>query len=279
VAAAGALIFPAAAWLLKYPLCGLARVSTSDYWGNTICGNGTGEVRIEGRMLLIGIVLVAALVALALILWRLERRQSAGKEDPLWIVQLLVPVGIAGVLLAWFGLNGSHDTVFQAALPSDGIALVLLPVLAIMAFVALTARNPRRFVLGACAFAIITFLILYPNLSALPLPSTIINVYEALLPTWFYGFQFSVNLQVAASVKLFSTWSLVMTMVALFVAGFFAWAAWEHRIVVGYRRWRRLTGGASGPDVLGAADVEAAADAEADAPADAPADDGDETGA
>jgi dolichyl-phosphate-mannose--protein O-mannosyl transferase len=263
VAAAGALIFPAAAWLFKYPLCGLARVSTSDYWGNTICGNGTGEVRIEGRMLLIGIVLVAALVALALILWRLERRQSAGKEDPLWIVQLLVPVGIAGLLLAYFGINGSHDTVFQAALPSDGIALVLLPVLAIMAFVALTARNPRRFVLGACAFAIITFLILYPNLSALPLPSTIINVYEALLPTWFYGFQFSVNLQVASSVKLFGTWSVLMTMVALFVAGFFAWAAWEHRVVVGYRRWKRVTGGTRGADGTSATGGDAAPDATA----------------
>jgi dolichyl-phosphate-mannose--protein O-mannosyl transferase len=267
VAAAGALIFPAAAWLLKYPLCGLARVSTSD-WGNTICGNGTGEVSIEGRMLMIGIVLVMALIALALILWRLERRQNEGLEDPLWIVQLLVPVGIAGALLWWFGVNGSRDTVFQAALPSDGIALVLLPVLAIMAFVALTARNPRRFVLGVCAFAIITFLILYPNLSALPLPGTIINVYEALLPTWFYGFQFSVNLQEASSVKLFGTWSILMTMVALFVAGFFAWAAWEHRVVVGYRRWKRIAGGSSG-----------AKGADGEGEVDAPVDGGDEPGA
>jgi hypothetical protein len=140
---------------------------------------------------------------------------------------------------------------------------VLLPVLAIMAFVALTARNPRRFVLGACAFAIITFLILYPNLSALPLPSTIINVYEALLPTWFYGFQFSVNLQVASSVKLFGTWSVLMTMVALFVAGFFAWAAWEHRVVVGYRRWKRVTGGTRGADGTSATGGDAAPDATA----------------
>jgi nitrogen fixation-related uncharacterized protein len=280
VAAAGALIFPAAAWLLKYPLCGLARVSTSDYWGNTICGNGTGEVSIEGRMLMIGIVLVAALIALALILWRLERRQNEGLEDPFWIVQLLVPVGIAGALLWWFGVNGSHDTVFQAALPSDGIALVLLPVLAIMAFVALTARNPRRFVLGVCAFAIIMFLILYPNLSALPLPGTIINVYEALLPTWFYGFQFSVNLQEASSVKLFGSWSILMTMVALLVAGFFAWAAWEHRVVVGYRRWKRIAGGSSGAENAGGENAggEPAVDAPVDL-GDAPVDDGDEPGA
>ena len=242
MAAAGALIFPAAVWVLKYPLCGLARVSPGDYWGNTICGSGTGDVRIETRMLEIAIVLVVALVVLALLLWRLERRQNAGQEDPFWILQLLLPVGVAGALLWWFGTNGSRDTVLQAALPSDGIALVLLPVLALMAFVALMARNPRRFVLGACVAVIVTFLVLYPNLSALPLPNKIINVYEALLPTWFYGFQFSVNQQEGASVQLFGTWSILLTMVALFVAGFFAWAAWERRVVVGYRRRMRLSG-------------------------------------
>ena len=270
VAGAGALIFPAATWVLKYPLCGLARVSPGDYWGNTICGNGTGDVRVETRMLEIAIVLVVALIALALILWRLERRQNAGQEDRFWILQLLLPVGVAGALLGWFGTNGSHDTVFQAALPSDGIALVLLPVLAVMAFIVLTARNPRRFVLGACAAVIVTFLALYPNLSALPLPNKIINVYEALLPTWFYGFQFSVNLQEAASVQLFGTWSILLTMVALFVAGFFAWAAWERRVVVGYRRRMRLSGdaaAAAGADAAAGAGTETEADAGAEATA------------
>ena len=240
VGAAAALIFPAAVWLLKFPLCGLARVSTTDYWGNTICGNGTGEVVIETRMLLIGLVLIAALVALAVILWRLERRQNAGLEDRFWIVYLLVPVAIAGAVLWWLGLNGPRDTIFQAALPSDGIALVLLPVLAVLAFIALTARNPRRFVLGFCGFAIIVFFVMYPNWSSLPLPNAIVNVYEALLPTWFYGFQFSVNQQVSSPVKLIGSWSLLLTLVALFVAGFFAWAAWERRVVVGFRRWQRV---------------------------------------
>jgi len=107
--AAVALVFPAAAWLLKYPLCGLARVSTTDYWGNTICGSGTGDVRIETRMLLIGVVLLAALAALPLILWRIERRQDAGEQSRSWIVQLLVPVGFAGLVIWWLGQNGSQD--------------------------------------------------------------------------------------------------------------------------------------------------------------------------
>ena len=243
VSAAAALLFPAAVWLLKYPLCGLARVSTSDYFGNSICGSGTGDVRVETRVLLIAVVLVAALAALAYLLWRLERRQNAGQEDHLWILQLLAPVGVAGVLLWWLGQNGPRDVIFQAALPSDGIVLVLLPILAILAFVALTAVNPRRFVLGVCAFAVAVFVALYPNLSALPMSNTIISVYNALLPTWFYGFQFSVNLQESAPVKVVGTWSVVLTLLTLLVAGLAAWAAWEHRVVVGFRRSRLLSSG------------------------------------
>jgi hypothetical protein len=254
-AAAVALIFPAAAWLLKYPLCGLARVSTTDYWGNTICGSGTGDVRIETRMLLIGVVLLAALAALPLILWRIERRQDAGDQSRSWILQLLVPVGLAGLAIWWLGQNGSHDVVFQAALPSDGIALLLLPVLALLAFFVLTARNPRRFVLGACAFVVVAFLALYPNLSALPMPNAIINVYNGLLPTWFYGFEFSVNHQDSNSVGLVSPTGLTLAAVALLVAGVAAWAAWERRIVVGFRRHRLLT---AGPDALAPQEMAAA---------------------
>jgi hypothetical protein len=254
VAAAAALLFPAVAWLLKYPLCGLARVGTSDYFGNVACGSGTGDVRIETRMLLIAITLLAALAALAVLLWRLERRQNAGQEDRLWIVQLIVPVGLASVVLWWLGQNGPRDVIFHAALPSDGIALVLLPILAILAFIALTSRNPRRYVLGACAFAIVAFVALYPNLSALPLPNTIINVYEGLLPTWFYGFQFSVNLQAAAQVSPASATGLTLALGALLVAGAAAWVAWERRVVIGYRRSGRF---AAEPEATAATDLAA----------------------
>ena len=221
-------------WLLKDPLCDLARVNTADYFGNTICGTGTGDVIIEIRMFLIGLVLVAALVALALILWRLERRQRAGIEDRYWIVQLLVPVGIAGVLLVWLGQSASNDSLFQVAVPSDFMAIVMLALGIFLAVVVVLARNPRRFVLGVCIFAVVAFVALYPNLSALPMPNAILGIYNAILPTWFYGFQFSVNLQEGNPVTLTSGLPLVLA--ALLVAGIAAWAAWERRVVVGYRR-------------------------------------------
>jgi hypothetical protein len=195
-------------------------------------------------MLLIAVVLLAALAALPFILWRIERRQDAGRPDRFWIFQLLVPVGFAGLIIWWLGQNGSRDVVFQAALPSDGIALLLLPVLALLAFFVLTARNPRRFVLGACAFIVTAFLALYPNLSALPMPNDIISVYNGLLPTWFYGFQFSVNGQESNPVGLVSATGLTLALVALLVAGVAAWAVWERRLVIGYRRHRLLSAGA-----------------------------------
>ena len=34
---------------------------------------------------------------------------------------------------------------------------------------------------------------LYPNIAALPLPSTVVNAYQGLLPTYLYAFQFPVS--------------------------------------------------------------------------------------
>ena len=248
VAAATALLFPTALWLLKSPLCSLARVSTSDYFGNTICGSGTGDVRIEARMFLIALILLAALVTLAILLIRLERRQARGLEDRGWIMQLVAPVLAAAVLLWWVGLNGPRGIIFQAALPSDMIVWLLLPVLAVLALIVLTARNPRRFVLGAGIFGVIVFVALYPNLSALPMPNAIIGTYNALLPTWFYGFQFSVNLQQAAHVPLIGVDSAMCATLALIVAAIAGWAALERRRAVGYLRAGDALDGTSGDD-------------------------------
>ena len=56
-----------------------------------------------------------------------------------------------------------------------------------------TARDARRFVIGLVSAAAIWFAILYPNISALPLPATLVNAYQGILPTYLYAFQFSVN--------------------------------------------------------------------------------------
>jgi hypothetical protein len=112
-----------------------------------------------------------------------------------------------------------------------------------MALVAVTARDPRRFTLGICASAGLAFLVLYPNLSALPMPNNIVSVYNGLLPTWLYGFQFSVNLQPATSVSLLSSSPWLLALGVLCVAVVTGYAAWGRRVINGYRRHQLLTAG------------------------------------
>ena len=69
----------------------------------------------------------------------------------------------------------------------------MLVALAPVAWVVATARDARRFAAGAILACVIWFVVWYPNLSGLPLPSTIVNAYQGLLPTYLYAFQFPVN--------------------------------------------------------------------------------------
>ena len=134
--------------------------------------------------------------------------------------------------------------------PSDVVVLVLLPFFAVLAYIALTAVNPRRFVLGFCSVAVLAFIALYPNLSALPMPSAIVNVYQGLLPTWLYGFEFSVNQQVATQVSLVSPDTAGMAVATLIVAAMAAYLAWRQRVGYG----PRTAPGTAEPDESGGSD-------------------------
>ena len=47
--------------------------------------------------------------------------------------------------------------------------------------------------MGALVAIIGEFIVFYPNIAALPMPSTIFNAYQGFLPTYLYPFQFPVN--------------------------------------------------------------------------------------
>ena len=57
----------------------------------------------------------------------------------------------------------------------------------------MAAATPRRYVAGFVTAAIGWFVVLYPNISALPLPSALVNAYQGILPTYLYAFQFPVS--------------------------------------------------------------------------------------
>jgi hypothetical protein len=78
-------------------------------------------------------------------------------------------------------------------LPVEPIAVFVGAPLAYFALQVLGARDPRRFVAGYLVAAVGWFAILYPNIAALPLPASIVNAYQGILPTYLYAFQFPVS--------------------------------------------------------------------------------------
>ena len=83
--------------------------------------------------------------------------------------------------------------VHLAGVPVEPIALVVTLALTPVAAVILTARDARRFVVGALAAVAFWFVAWYPNISALPLPTNLHNAYQGFLPTYVYPFQFPVS--------------------------------------------------------------------------------------
>src|SRR5207344_312360 len=117
-------------------------------------------------------------------------------------IGLTALVGVLG-LLAVGAVLPDTPIVSQVGFRIEPIALVILIALLPVAWVVATARDARRFVAGVVLACLAWFVIWYPNLSGLPLPSTIVNAYQGLLPTYLYAFQFPVNTDPVQQFHLF----------------------------------------------------------------------------
>jgi hypothetical protein len=121
-----------------------------------------------------------------------------------------------------FEVNGFQSTY---------LALLLGVPLALIALFVLTARDSRRFVAGTVFAIVLAFIVLYPNISALPLPSTVVNAYQGLLPTYLYPFQFPVNTDpAAAGMKLFALEPAILLLALTVTCLVVGYAAWVWRI-------------------------------------------------
>jgi hypothetical protein len=83
--------------------------------------------------------------------------------------------------------------VTLTGIPVEPIAFIIGLPLAYLAATVLAARDARRFVIGLLSAVVAWFAVVYPNISALPLPSVVVNAYQGLLPTYLYAFQFPVS--------------------------------------------------------------------------------------
>jgi hypothetical protein len=196
LAGAAAIVAPAAMWLLHRPLCGFVRVSDANP-GSQACPTVIPELVLSGRTLAVGLVVLVAVVLLARQFLALDRPERAGRAGSLlggWGPLVLTALG-AGLALITVSLALPDEPlgVPLRNLAVEPIAiLVLIPVLA-AALAVVSARDARRFTIGVLAAIATFFVVWYPNLSGLPLPSQVVNAYQGFLPTYLYPFQFPVS--------------------------------------------------------------------------------------
>jgi hypothetical protein len=236
--AAAAILGPAAMWLFHRPLCGFVRVTAVNP-DSQACPTVIPEFVLTGRTLALAVVLGLALIML---LRQLARLEPPDASDRGLVARDLLPLAaIAGGATIALFLASSFvpdipilDVTNIAVEPVAILAAVPLGALAV---VVATARDARRFVVGTVTAVVAEFLIFYPNISALPLPSAVVNAYQGLLPTYVYPFQFPVS-TVDRSVQgpsLFALEPAVLLAALVATALIVAYSAWAWRIAIAER--------------------------------------------
>jgi hypothetical protein len=205
LAAAVAVMGPGLLWLFKGPLCTFVDVDRA-YANSPACHGNPGDFVLTYRTAGLALVVVLGLIVLIYQVTHLETRwqptrgglglggaEAAGAR-PSGLSRLLISAGIAVVAVVAVSAAAGDEVLLS--IPGFQIlplALIVVGILAFVGWFVATARDARRFVAGAVFAAVGAFLIMYPNIAALPLPSTVFNAYQGLLPTYLYPFQFPVN--------------------------------------------------------------------------------------
>ncbi|HKZ91695.1 MAG TPA: phospholipid carrier-dependent glycosyltransferase, partial [Candidatus Limnocylindrales bacterium] len=211
-------------WLLRTPLCILAGTAVAHPEGVACASQVTRTAQVSEAGTAALAVVAAGAVAAGLLGWRAsrggpgQRGRGGGKMTVLVWVLIVTLVTLGGVMAALLLLDSS--TTVALTLSSDVIATAGLVVLAVPAWLVLRAHDPRRLVVAALGAAVLWLLIWYPNLSGLPLPSDLAPIYQGLLPTWNWDFQFAVNTDPAVEGRSIDLDTLVVAAVTTaFVIG------------------------------------------------------------
>jgi len=193
LAGAAAIVAPAVLWLFSRPLCGFVGVERVNP-GSQACPAVIPDLVLTLRsagllgVVVLGVILIGRGV--------LAMERDTGRAGPPAAFELR-PLLIAGVAVA-IGLGIAAllpDTALLTLqrVPVEPIALIVALPLAYLAAQVVSARDARRYVIGLVTAAVGWFVVFYPNIAALPLPSTLVNAYQGLLPTYLYAFQFPVS--------------------------------------------------------------------------------------
>ncbi|HZM73012.1 MAG TPA: phospholipid carrier-dependent glycosyltransferase [Candidatus Polarisedimenticolia bacterium] len=246
LAAGAAVLAPTALWLLHRPLCGLVGV-TSVNPGSRACPTLIPDLLLTARTAAIAAVVgVGVLILLGLLTGLGRRSEDDFERDDgggvLAGLRRLLPIGVAaaGVAMAFVVARAffpESPILTMTNVPVEPIAgVALIAILPIAAYVA-TARDARRFVIGAVFVIGAWFVLWYPNLSALPLPIAMSNTYQGVLPTYVYPFQFPVSTlnRSGPGPQLFALGPLLLLAALTLAVLILAYSAWVWRIALAER--------------------------------------------
>ncbi|HEU4573265.1 MAG TPA: phospholipid carrier-dependent glycosyltransferase, partial [Candidatus Limnocylindrales bacterium] len=246
LAAGAAIIGPAAAWVLARPLCAAVGVERVNQ-GSVACAPTIPQFVLTTETAAVAVILGVSVLVVGRLFARLGDDRLDDREVVVGGVRLpdstvtlgllgltaVVAIGLALVVRAAFG---DGELIHINAVPVEPVAMVFLVVaVGIAAFVA-TVRDARRFVVGVLVAVVAWFVAVYPNFSALPLPTAIANVYQGVLPTYLYAFQFPVN-NVASKVpiQLLSPTPLILGGSVVFLVAVVGYSAWVWRLALAER--------------------------------------------
>ena len=230
--AAAALMGAVILWLVRLPvLCRLAGVESVNAGSQACVLSTQGSLVVTPATAAMVVVLLVTGGALIWQLVSLGRPRADGRgltsRDLVSVVLTAVAGGVALVFARQ--LPDAEPVFSMGGIVPELIALLIAVPLGLVALQVLTARDARRFAVGVVVAAATWFVVLYPNISALPMPASLVNAYQGLLPTYLYAFQFAVDTIPRPETTFADPKFLVLAAFLVVACGVVAYAAWAWR--------------------------------------------------
>jgi len=237
-AAALAIMGPALLWLLDRPLCAFVGVESVNP-GSQACPAVIPDFVLTLRTAALAIVAGIGLlfVIRGFLAFEPNDGQEPGRGQMTAALRSLVLTGV-GVVVALIIVAFLPDTTILTLtnIPVEPIALIVAIPLGYLALQVFSSRDPRRFVVGLGVAVVSWFAILYPNISALPLPSAVVAAYQGILPTYLYAFQFPVSTVTRNSdTPLFTPMLAILLLALTATCLVVAYSAWVWRLALADR--------------------------------------------
>lgn len=193
IAAGVAIVGPALMWVLSRPLCAFVGVESVNP-GSAACPAVIPDFVLTVRTLGLLVVVAVGAVVLGRGVLALQHEAEEGREATAGSFRGLIIAAI-GVAIGFAAAALLPETAILtlSQVPVEPIAVIVGLPLAYFAAQVVAARDARRYVMGLLVAVVAWFAVVYPNISALPLPSVVANAYQGLLPTYLYAFQFPVS--------------------------------------------------------------------------------------